>query len=224
MTIEAPVLLTVRGTHRPASLEAARELHNQTAGSPAGIAAARELGDLSHKVYAPAAAGKHSVAKTGELLFMDQWVNAEGIGKFFSNAHVATQGENMFTSKEPTVWMRAVGAFTYQLEAPASRAGRYVGMLRAPVKSIEATIKAFGEMARGGLTIGRRRGQISHNLYVKMGPPGETPEVLGVDLWHDLAGLQEHYADATVMGANLGFAGAPTPTVWEQAAGEWSEW
>ena len=38
--IDWPVLLTVRGTTVPKTLEEARVLHNQTAGSPQGIAAA----------------------------------------------------------------------------------------------------------------------------------------------------------------------------------------
>jgi hypothetical protein len=46
-------LLTIRGTLAPTSLEAARQVHNQTAGAPDGVAAARSLGDLSHMVYVP---------------------------------------------------------------------------------------------------------------------------------------------------------------------------
>ncbi len=44
-------LLTICGTFAPPSLEAARRVHNQTAGAPEGVVAARVLGDLSHMVY-----------------------------------------------------------------------------------------------------------------------------------------------------------------------------
>ncbi len=224
MTNEAPVLLTVRGTHRPSTVEEARALHNQTAGSPEGVAAARELGDLSHKVYTPANAGKHSSAKPGELLFMDVWTTAGGIQKFFSNEHVNAQGEKLFTGKEPAVWMSAAGSFTFNYGAPKKRGDRYVGILRAKVKSAEASIAGFNEMSHGALAVGRRRGQISHDLYIKLGPPNEPVEIMGVDLWHDLEGLQEHYSDQTHMSGDLGFAGPPSATVWEQAEGDWSEW
>ena len=46
-------LLAIRGTLSPATLEAARKVHNQTAGNPAGVAAAKSLGDVSHNVYVP---------------------------------------------------------------------------------------------------------------------------------------------------------------------------
>ena len=36
-------LLTIRGTLSPATLEAARKVHNQTAGNPEGVAAANRL-------------------------------------------------------------------------------------------------------------------------------------------------------------------------------------
>jgi hypothetical protein len=49
------VLLTVRGQVVPPTQAAVRELHNHQAGSDEGIAAARALGDLSHKVYTPVA-------------------------------------------------------------------------------------------------------------------------------------------------------------------------
>src|SRR5262245_36108708 len=74
------VLLTVRGTTRPATLDACRTLHNSTAGSKEGIAMARSLGDLSHKVYVPIPSlGDASGVKTGELLFIDVWKAPDGL-------------------------------------------------------------------------------------------------------------------------------------------------
>ena len=83
------VLLTVRGTLAPKTLEEARTLHNETAGSAQGIAAARALSDLSHTVYAPCAvAGDLSGAKSNELLFIDFWQDPAGLQQFFCDPRV----------------------------------------------------------------------------------------------------------------------------------------
>src|SRR5215212_4613434 len=67
-------LLTIRGTLAPASVEDARTLHNQTAGAPESIAAARALGDVSHMVYAPVPPAEDG---PGEVLFIDFWTSAD---------------------------------------------------------------------------------------------------------------------------------------------------
>ena len=103
---EAPVMLTVRGKFVPSTVENARVLHNDTAGSAQGIAAARALGDLSHNVFVPGAG-----APSGELLFLDTWVDVQGIMEFFSNPHVQQQGGNMFSARDASVWMPARGGF-----------------------------------------------------------------------------------------------------------------
>ena len=46
-------LLSIQGTLASATLDAARALHNQTAGARESVAAARALGDMSHMVYVP---------------------------------------------------------------------------------------------------------------------------------------------------------------------------
>jgi hypothetical protein len=227
-TNEDPVLLTVRGTYASASLEAARVLHNQTAGSEAGIAAARELGDLSHTIYAPASgAEKTSKAKSGELLFIDTWLTPQGIMEFFSNENVIQQGNKLFTSRDATVWMPARGAFSFHLPAPKDKPERYVGMLRGTVKSPEQAIEAFRKSANLGIKAARRHGQLSHELFIKLPRPGETGpvEVLGVERWTNLPGALEHYTERSHM-APLSdvFTGPPDPSLWAQAPGVWSEW
>jgi hypothetical protein len=227
-SFEAPVLLTVRGTLNPTNLESARVMHNETAGSERGIAAARSLGDLSHKVFAPSEkAGAISSAKPGELLFIDNWMNPKGLMEFFSDHNVQEQGARLFSSKEPTVWMPARGAFTFHLPAAMSQPGRFVGLFRAKVTSPETAIEAFRAVQTGSFQEARRRGQMSHELYIKLNPPGvEAPvEVLGVDTWSNFSGLVEQYSDRGKM-APIGavLAGAPDATVWEQAPGQWSEW
>ena len=59
---------------------------------------------------------------------------------------------------------------------------------------------------------------------MKVGPPGEQAEIIGVDTWSNLEGLVEHYDDATALaGIGDSFAGAPSPSTWEQATG-FNEW
>jgi hypothetical protein len=219
---ESLVFLTVRGTLVPKTLDAACSIHNQTAGSPDGIAAARALGDLSHKVYAPVPG---LGAMEGELLFFDWWKTAEGIGTFFSDPRVHTMASKLFSAREGVVWMPARGAFGFELPAPASRAERYVGVVRGPVASPEKAIDVFGGVLSGKLADGRRRGQISHRLFVRIPMPGDPAgvELLGVDHWYDAAGMREHYA--SLSGYEKAFSAAPQTSVWQQAAGgSWSEW
>jgi hypothetical protein len=225
--LDGPVALTVRGTLVPPTLDLARPLHNETAGSEQGIAAARALGDLSHKVYAPCLASKQSSAKSGELLFVDRWADPKGIMDFFSNAHVQQQASRLFSSKDATVWMPARGAFVTHLPAPMGKDRRFLGMIRAAVKSPEASIEVFRSVDEKAQRDARRRGLLSHELFIKLAPPGDSSplELLGIDLWCDFEGMTEHYTDQTHMAAlGTAFACPPQATVWEQAPGQWSEW
>ena len=132
--IDSGVFLTVRGKYLSPSLEACRVVHNETAGSGPGIAAARALGDLSHKVFAPVSGGQSS-AKDGEVLFCDWWQDPKGLMDFFMNENVQMQGTKLFTSRDATVWMPAKGSFSYVLPAAAGKNERYVGMIRGPPRS-----------------------------------------------------------------------------------------
>jgi hypothetical protein len=221
-----PVLLTVRGTLVSTTLESARTLHNETAGSPPGVAAARSLGDLSHKVFAPFAGGaKMSDAKTGELLFLDIWVEPGGIQTFFSNPQVGEQASRLFKSRDPNVWMPARGSFAYHLPVPAGKEARYIGIIRAPVKSPEDAIGAFREVQMNTLREARQSGKVSHQIFFKLGPPGAPTELLGLDTWHNAEGMLAHYGNMEHMAALTPiFAGAPQASIWEQAPGAWSEW
>ena len=108
-------LLTIRGQLKPATVEESRNVHNMTAGNPAGVAAARSLGDLSHMVYVPS--GQNG-GPASELLILDVWNNLDGLNQFFSGHDVQAGGDMIFTGREPVVWMPARGAFTYHLAAP----------------------------------------------------------------------------------------------------------
>jgi hypothetical protein len=225
-SMDSAVVLTVRGTLVPTSLEAARQIHNESAGSQPGIAAARALGDLSHSVYAPWARTGQSSTPTGELLFVDRWDNPKGILEFFSNPHVQGQAGQLFSARDATVWMAAQGAFSYHLPAPASKPERYVGVIRANIQSAEQAIEIFAAVDRKAQRDARRRGMLSHELFIKLAAPGETAplELLGLDLWCDAAGMNEHYSDPHMSGLRGAFAGPPQASTWEQASGIWSEW
>lgn len=222
----AAVFLTVRGKYLASTLEGCRVIHNDTAGSQAGVAAARSLGDLSHKVYAPLAVAQSS-AKEGEVLFMDWWQDPKGLMDFFANENVQMQGTKLFVSRDPTVWMPAKGAFTYNLPAAAGKNERYVGMVRGPIASPEAALALFRAADLKAQRAARARGLLSHELFIKLNPPGVSAplELLGVDVWCDAKGMGEHYSDPQEMKALEGaFTGAPDATVWQQAPGQWSEW
>ena len=78
-------LLSIRGTLAPPTLEAARKIHNETAGAPANIAAAQSLGDVSHMVHVPLdGAGMGA----GEFLILDLWSSMDGLNRFFADPHV----------------------------------------------------------------------------------------------------------------------------------------
>jgi len=94
-------LLSIRGTLSSATLEAARGIHNSTAGAPPNIAAAQSLGDLSHMVYVPLEPPKQGA---GEFLIMDIWNSMDGLNQFFANPQVQAQAGQIFTTRDPVVW------------------------------------------------------------------------------------------------------------------------
>jgi hypothetical protein len=223
MTDVSLVLLTVRGKLTPATAEAGRKLHNETAGSPPGIAAARALGDLSHKVYTPLKGIPG--AEDGEVLFLDYWTNAEGIGKFFGDPQVQGTASKLFSTREGVMWMPAHNAFSFQLPAPMDRKDRFLGVVRGTVGSPDAAINAFRDTLAPKLADARRRGQLSHELFVRIPMPGDAskPEIIGLDLWCDGQGMSEHYKE--IGGIYQVFSDKPQTSVWEPAqGGVWSEW
>ncbi|MBX7101025.1 MAG: hypothetical protein K1X89_25135 [Myxococcaceae bacterium] len=220
------IFLTVRGTYLAPSLEACRVIHNDTAGSQPGIAAARALGDLSHKVFAPLPSPVSS-AKSGEVLFLDWWQDPKGLMDFFANENVQMQGTKLFKARDPVVWMPAKGSFSYSLPSAAGKNERYVGMIRGAIKSPDHAIEIFRQADQKAQRAARARGLLSHEVFIKLPAPGDTsaPELLGVDVWCDVKGMGEHYSDPNEMKALEGaFTAEPDATTWVQAPGSWSEW
>jgi hypothetical protein len=217
------VLLTVRGKTNPTDRDAARDLHNQTAGSPEGIARARALGDLSHSVFAPLPGGPGT--EEHELFFVDVWRDASGIGTFFSNEQVQQGAEMLFSEREAVIWMPAEGAFGFELPAPMSLTSRYLGIARGAIDDPQHVIDVLRKVHEAGLSDARRLGQLSHQLFIRVPMPGDSPqlEAIGLDMWADAAGMGEHYS--TLTGFEAAFVGDVHTSVWEQApGGPWTEW
>jgi hypothetical protein len=243
--MDPPVLHLTRGTRNPKTLDQARAMHNAfvTEGPQPGIEVARSLGDLSHTLYTPAEnAGGLSDAKPGELLFIDYWAEPNGMEQFFSLAEQA--GDRLFSSREESEWTPAPAAFTFQVPASAGTPVRFVRILRAPVRSAEEATAVLEKLVWANLGAARRRGQLSHSLFVRpagviaarpasnarrsagenLPAPTEPVEMLTIEFWATLEGLNEHHGDATATsGLDDVLAGPPAASVWEQVSG-FAEW
>jgi hypothetical protein len=222
-------------------------LHNSfvTEGPQPGIEIARSLGDISHNLYTPAEGlGSLSGAKPGELLFIDYWTDLGGMETFFSNPFAQEAGDRLFSSREESEWMPALAAFTFHVPATAGTPARFVGMMRAPVRSAEDSIAALGKLVSTNLGAARRLGQLSHSLFVRqasvvavrpasnasrsggerVAAPTEPVEILAVDFWSTFEGLKEHYSASTATnGLDEVLAKPLTVSIWEPVSGfvEW---
>jgi len=222
-------------------------MHNAfvTDGPQPGIEVARSLGDLSHNVYTPAE-GKDRLlgAKPRELLFIDYWADPSGMEQFFSNPLAQEAGDRLFSSREESEWMPAPAAFTFQVPAKAGTPTRFVGITRAPVRSVEDVTAKLSRLVSTNLRASRRRGHLSHGLFVRLASvvaarPASNArrnrggsvvastgpaEILAVDFWSAFEGLKDHYGDATRMSAlDDALTGPLAVSVWEQVNG-FSEW
>src|SRR3954468_2534932 len=155
-------LLAIRGTLAPATLGAAREIHNTTAGAPANVAAAQALGDLSHMVYVPTGGPG---AAPGEFLILDVWNRLDGLNQFFANPHVQAQAGQIFTARDPVVWTPAPGFFSYHLPAPDGKNERIVAIVRGPVRSQAQAQAVHNAIVAGQMSKARRAGNLSHVAY-----------------------------------------------------------
>jgi len=205
-------------------LEAARAIHNETAGAPANVAAAKSLGDLSHMVYGPL--GQTGEA-AGEFLIMDIWNNLEGLNQFFANPQVQEQAERIFSQRDPVVWAPAEGFYSYHFPAPYGQNERFVGVVRGTVRSRAEMLAAHNALVGKQVNKARAAGNLSHEAYFRLSPPGspESLEFFAVDVWQNAAGMGEYYQDPAFMSNYQNwFAGAPTTGVWVHPQGDWVEW
>jgi hypothetical protein len=216
-------LFTLRGKVKPPTIADARELHNNTAGSPDGVEAARAAGDLSHNVYTSAGNG----AGNDEILIIDYWNSPSGFGQFFSNPQVQAGAELLFTEREGNLWAPTSGFGDFHLALPSGAAPTAVGLLRAAVASLEAAEAAFNAYAAATINTARRYGQIAHATWSPLpnAAPTTTPEVIGVDVWMDADQMNAYY-ELGIGFENFGpvFTGEPQTSVWQAAEGQWTEW
>jgi hypothetical protein len=218
----ATFLLTVRGKVKAATTQEARTVHNSTAGSPAGVEAARSLGDLSHQVFTGYGDGQ-----AGEVLFIDFWNSLPGLGQFFSDPQVLAGADLLFSSRDAPVWSATSGFGDFHLTIPAGKAVTGVGLIRVKVSSLDKAADAFTAYTAATINASRRHGIVSHSVWSRVPNPGDQPdpEVIGVDLWMD-TGKMTGYYDLGLGFDALGpvFAGTPDTSVWQSAPGDWTEW
>lgn len=221
-------LLTIRGTLSPATLEEARQVHNQTAGNPAGVVAAQALGDVSHMVYVPLPHDGHVPAQgAGELLIMDLWKSVDGLNTFFADPHVQAGGGMIFTSRDPVVWAPAEGFTSFHIPAPFGKNERIIAVVRGTVKSKAEAQRLHNTAISQTISKARQLGLLSHEAYFRLAPP-DAPEALeffAVDVWMRGDGMGDFYSDADFLaGFNHLFTAEAHDSVWIHPQGEWIEW
>jgi quinol monooxygenase YgiN len=217
-------LLSIRGTLASPTLEAARQLHNETAGAPANVAAAQSLGDLVHLVYTPLGENKPGA---GEFLILDVWKSMDGLNQFFSNPQVQHQAGQIFSQRDPVVWGAAEGFVGYNLPAPSGRNERIVSIVRGMLPSVEKGREIHNAGSIKMLSQARKAGNISHEAYLRMAAPGspEPLEFFAVDVWSDHDGMHTFYDLPEFMqGLDGLFTAEPDFSVWAHPAGTWVEW
>lgn len=221
-------LLTIRGTLVPDTLEAARNIHNQTAGNPEGVAAAKSLGDVSHMVYVPAIHNGHDKPKgAGEFLIMDLWTSVDGLNTFFADEHVQEGGAMIFSERDPVVWAAAPGFTSYQIPAPFGMNDRFITTARATVKSVDEARKLHNAAVAKTVSKARAAGNLSHDSYFRLAAPGspEALEWLGVDVWMRPDDMMSLYEDEEFLeGFNHMFTAEADTAVWVHPKGDWTEW
>lgn len=222
----SPYLLAIRGTLAPPTLEAARAIHNQTAGAPANVAAAQALGDLSHMVYVPVG-GQTNPERAGEFLILDLWNSLNGLNRFFENPQVQEQAGQIFTARDPVVWAPASGLLSYHFPAPHGKNERIVAIVRGPVRSHEEARTVHNAIVAAQVSKARRASALSHEAFFRLAPPN-TPEALeffAVDVWTSASEMDAYYQEPDLMeGFQNLFAGPPITSTWVHPAGEWVEW
>lgn len=67
-----------------------------------------------------------------------------------------------------------------------------------------------------GVAAARSLGDLSHNVYVPLGDaPGAVSELLFLDLWNNVDGLQTFFADAQVQAGGAMMFASREPTLWQ---------
>ena len=123
--------------------------------------------------------------------------------------------------------MPAAGFGGYTLPAPSGVSVGALGTLRVGVTSFEAAAAAFHADSSSKINAARQHGMIGHTLWVPvpMGPGQPTAvEVLGVDTWIDVDGMNAWYETASYDHVAPVFTGAPETGAWTTAGPARGEW
>ncbi len=221
-------LLAIRGMLSPDTLEAARKVHNQTAGNPAGVAAAQSLGDVSHMVHVPMQHDGHAKTKgAGEFLILDLWASVEGLNTFFADKQVQEGGAMIFSERDPVVWAPAEGFTSYHIPAPFGQNNRSVTTARGTVKSVDEGRKLHNASIAKTIGKARKAGNLSHEAYFRMAAPGspEALEYFAVDAWMRPDDMMSYYEDPEFLeGFDHLFTADAIIAVWVHPKGDWVEW
>jgi hypothetical protein len=217
-------LLAIRGTLASPTLEAARKLHNSTAGHPANVAAAQSLGDVSHMVYTPM---EKPEAAAGDFLILDIWNSVDGLNQFFANPTVQEQAGQIFSQRDPVVWQSAGGFSSYHIPAPFGKDDRIVTSVRGTLKSLDEACRLHNTAIVKTLGKARKAGNLSHEAYLRMAAPGspEAMEFFGLDVWMSADAMMGYYEDPDFLAAfDHMFTGEANTAVWSHPKGDWVEW
>jgi hypothetical protein len=155
------------------------------------------------------------------------WNSLDGLNQFFANPHVQEQAGQIFSQRDPVVWVPADRFISYHLPPPYGKNDRFVGIVRGMLHSRAEGQRVHNALVGKSVNKARSRGNLSHETYLRVTPPG-TPEIMeffAVDTWMDAAGMGEQYSDPDFLsGFGDLFAGQPDASVWTHPAGTWVEW
>jgi len=209
-----------RGTRAAKTLEGTRTAHNETA-SAAAQAAARSLGDLTHKVYVRA---DRDGATSDEFLILDVWNNLEGFKQFFANT---VSRSKLLNQRDQVLWSPAEGFYSYHLQAPYGKNERFVAIVRGAVHSRAEAQTLHNDFVARQVGQAHVAGAVSHEAYFRINEPEapESLEFLAQDVWTDSSGMAQYYQGAEFQNSlQKLFATAPSISTWTHPAGDWNEW
>jgi hypothetical protein len=168
-----------------------------------------------------------SKSVSGEFLILDIWNSMDGLNQFFANPHVQEQAGQIFRSRDPVVWAPSEGFANYHYPAPFGANDRVVAMVRGSVKSREEAQARHNAIVAKNVNKARMAGNMSHEAYFKMVPPGnnEPMELIAIDVWMNGSGMSRFYQDSdSQRGLQELFNGTPSTSTWIHPPGDWVEW
>jgi hypothetical protein len=175
-------------------------------------------------VYVPL---ERPASGAGEFLILDLWNSVQGLGQFFANPQVQEGAGLIFTQRDPVVWAPSESLLHYYLPVPHGVSERYVAVVRGTVVSTTAAETTHNEVFARNINRARLAGNVSHEAYFRAAEPGtpEAREFFAVDVWSNLEGMGNYYAEPAFNKAFDGFFTAEADmSAWVHPAGEWIEW